>query len=286
MILNKPANVVYAMQALESYRLTDLRSYNNAYKIGINSVGSRFEEYIKDLLTGQFYQNDPQRDAALSNNYAWLGNPNFPPDAIARGGDAFEIKKHEGAPSIIALNSSPPRDKLYSDDSRITEDCRNSMGSGRNSVDLFYIVGSVKGGIVNNIYFVQGTCYAARRDIYNNIEKRVSNAIRQSIQNQGISLSKTKEIARVNNADPLGRASLRIRGMWQIKHPAVAFSQIAPPEPEKDFFAYAIMEKEKYETIGIVPNDSNYRIQVKDKKCQDPNNGAEFKEAVVMEVSW
>jgi hypothetical protein len=86
-----PANVLKAMAALSKHKLIDMEQYSKSYKIGINSAGAAFEEYVKDLLTGQFYASPGERMRAFSNEYSWLGNQNFPPDAIAAGGDAFEI---------------------------------------------------------------------------------------------------------------------------------------------------------------------------------------------------
>ena len=112
------ASVANAMGALATHRLNDLGQYSMEYKIGINSAGSAFEEYVEDLLTGRFYASPKEREAAFSMEFLCLGNQNFPPDAIAAGGDAFEIKKHERAASAIALNSSRPRDVLFPDDPR------------------------------------------------------------------------------------------------------------------------------------------------------------------------
>ena len=104
-----PANVVQAMSALAEYRANRIDQYTEGYKIGINSSGSMFEEYVKDLLTGRFYSSPQERAEAQEKEFSWLGSQNFPPDAIARGGDAFEIKKHEKPAGTIALNSSPPK---------------------------------------------------------------------------------------------------------------------------------------------------------------------------------
>ena len=273
-----PANVITALQAISRYHFQDLSQFSDSYKIGINSVGSRFEEYIKDLLTGKVYSSSLDRKKAYNEEYAWLGNPNFPPDAIAKSGDAFEIKKHERSASVIPLNSSPPRDMLYSDDSKITNGCKASLGYKWDMLDLFYIVGTVYGTKVKSIYFVQGRCYAASRHIYAKIAEKVS----ESMNNSGLEYSKTSELGRVNRADPLGRASLRIRGMWQMVDPSRAFYDVAPLNPEKDFIAYAIMEEKKYNSFGIVPDG----VFVRNAEIQDPNNPAKAMQAKVLEVSW
>lgn len=274
------ANVAKAMGALAMHRLQDLGEYSRSYKIGINSVGSAFEEYVKDLLTGGFYEGQEARAAAFRNEFSWLGNQNFPPDAIARGGDAFEIKKHEKAGGTIALNSSHPRDMLYADDPMITSECRASMGSS--PLDLFYIVGSAPGGVARSIYFVQGRCYAASPGVYQSISGRLSDAVRGAIEGSGLEYSSTKELGRVNRADPLGRASLRVRGMWQIMDPSRAFQAVAPPLEGREFYAYAIMERGKAISFGRLPEGVSARAA----RLPDPNNPARPIDAAIMEVSW
>ena len=274
------ANVAKAMGALARHRLHDLGEYSRSYKIGINSVGAAFEEYVKDLLTGGFYPSPEQRGVAFSREFSWLGNQNFPPDAIARGGDAFEIKKHEKAGGTIALNSSHPRDMLHPDDPMITSECRASMGPS--PLDLFYIVGAVPNGIARGIYFVQGSCYAASPGVYQSISGRLSDAVRGAIEGSGLECSSTKELGRVNRADPLGRASLRVRGMWQIMDPSRAFQPVAPPLDGREFYAYAIMERAKAISMGPVPEG----VSARDVRLPDPNNPARQIDAAIMEVSW
>ena len=277
-----PANVAKAMEALERHRIVRLEEYSEAYKIRINSVGQLFEEYVKDLLAGFTYDTREMRLDNLSREFSYLGNQNFPPDAIAKGGDAFEIKKHEKESGTIALNSSQPRDMLYSGDSRITAECRTAVGHAWDSLDLFYVVGTVPRKTVRGIYFVQGKCYAARPEIYEAIGNSVSASVRKAIEDSGFENSSTTELGRINRADPLGRASLRIRGMWQIAGPSKAFADIAPVKPEKEFYAYTIMEKGKYDSMKADAPD----VKARDAKVPDPNNPARLIDAVVMEVSW
>ncbi len=275
-----PANVVKAMEALSKHRLIDMGQYSESYKIGINSVGAAFEEYVKDLLTGRFYPDPHERTQAFSNEYSWLGNQNFPPDAIATGGDAFEIKKHEKPTTAIALNSSHPRDVLSRNDPMLTSECRGKIGNV--PLDLFYIVGTVPNGVARSIYFVQGKCYAASSSIYQSISSRLSDAVRKAMRESGLQYSETRELGRINRADPLGRASLRVRGMWQIMDPSRAFADIAPPLDGKEFFAYAIMEEGKYNSLA----SGTTAMDIKKKKLPSPNNPARLIDAVVMEVSW
>jgi len=273
------ANVINAMEALASVKNFSLSQYSNLYKIGINSAGSRFENFIKDALVGKFFSDEP-REKVYQENYSWLGNQNNPPDAIAKNGDAFEIKKQENPSRFIALNSSPPNDMLYNDDPRLTKDAKGCDGGNWKEKDLFYIVGWVYKNTVKSIYFVQGKTYAASRDCYDRISKNLSRAVKDAIKQLGYESSKTNELGRINNVDPLGRASLRVRGMWQIQSPHVAFSKLAPLKKWAKFQAYAIMTKDKYASMDPVSNN----IKKNDAIILDPNNPANKIEAVILEV--
>lgn len=71
--------------------------------------------------------------------FSYLGNQNNPPDVILKGGDAIEIKKIQSKSSAIALNSSYPKNKLYSNDPRITKACKNS--EVWKVKDMIYVIG-------------------------------------------------------------------------------------------------------------------------------------------------
>jgi len=274
------ANVIKAMEAFATINNFSIKDYSDLYKIGINSAGSRFEYFIKDALVGTFFSNNAERENEYQKNYSWLGNQNHPPDAIAMGGDAFEIKKQENPSGTIALNSSPPNDMLYKSDTRLTKECKEIEGGKWDKRDLFYVVGWVKNGAIKSIYFVQGKCYAASKEIYEKIDHELSAVVKAAIRNSGLAYSSTNELGRVNKADPLGRASLRVRGMWQIQSPHVCFNMIAPLKKSYEFQAYAIMEKGKYMSL----NGPSSNVAKKDVRIPDPNNPANYIDAVVMEV--
>lgn len=273
------ANVLTAMEFFNSRKNNSLPKGGD-YKISINSAGSAFEVFVKDALSGSFYNDPQEREMAYSRDFSWLGNQNHPPDAIARGGDAYEIKKHEGSGGMVALNSSPPKDMLYPSDPRITEGCRKAMGS--TPLDLFYVVGKVSGGSVRSVFFVQGKLYAASPDVYSKIYDPLAMSVGNAIRAAGLESGATKELGRVARADPLGRASLRVRGMWQIISPAAAFSNIAPSGGSKEFQAYALLLHGKIGGLGEIPNGVNSR----EVGVPDPNNPAIMLKADLLEVSW
>lgn len=285
-----PADTLEAMNAIAMNRASSLGLYRNAYSNRMNSAGEAFEYYAKDAISGDFYKSNDSREKAYRTAYSWLGNQNNPPDAIAAGGDAFEVKKLQSPRNTIALNSSPPKDMLYSDDIRIASGCRNSDGGSWQKKDLFYIVGWINGTEIRSIYFVQGTCYAASRDVYSRISSRLSSSVKGAIEASGLESGKTDELGRINRVDPLGITSLRVRGMWQIDNPSRVFQDIAPLDQSRLFQAYAIMEWGKYQqmlaarNMDTLPEDSP--IKARKEKIKDPNNPANAIDAAVLEVWW
>lgn len=282
-----PADVLEAMQAIAREGNCSLRGEVEAYKIRINSEGALFEYYIKDALTGGFYGDEDSRIYAYRQNFAWLGNQNNPPDAIARHGDAFEIKKLLSPKNSIALNSSPPKDMLHSNDARIVAACRNSDGGEWAKKDIFYAIGWIESQRVRSIYFVQGSCYAASREVYEGISTKLSENIGEAISSSGLDAGKTDELGRINRVDPLGITSLRVRGMWQIENPSKVFQKVARIDPTKKFQAFSIMKWEKYlQMLDVQRNMPKTPINLSRAKVPDPNNPAEELEIAVLEVSW
>jgi hypothetical protein len=294
------ANVLNAIIALSNHRNNNLGDYANNYAIRINAVGEKLEYYVKDLLTGEFYETENERDLAYSRHYSYLGNQNNAVDAIASFGDAFEIKKVESRAGLvaagkIALNNSPPKDVLHSDDPRLRSDVKGIDGGSWKQKDIFYAVGSTIGQKVKSLYFVQGTCYAARSEVYQSIFENVRHRVQETVKLSGLEFMETKELGRIHRVDPLGITDFRLRGMWEIRNPADVFSSIAQVDPKSEFTCYTIMEKEKfseqilkggfsYEDFG--KNSRWNNVSLRNAQIKDPNNPAKLKDAVSIKVSW
>lgn len=139
----------------------------------INNIGEALEAYIQDAFANTIYEADVEkRNQRISDVFSYLGNQNNPPDIILSGGDAIEVKKIQSKGSAIALNSSYPKSKLHSDDSKITDACREC--EVWDTKDIIYAIG------VKEI--------------------------------EDIEFAETKELGRINRVDPLGITNLRIRG--------------------------------------------------------------------------
>ena len=274
-------NILRAILNITSYKNNNLKSYASTYLNRINAVGEQLEFYIKDAIASSFKLSQNKKEEEYSKVFSWLGNQNHPPDIIIKNGDAFEIKKIESLKSALALNSSPPKNKLLADDIRITADCKKCDGGNWKEKELFYVIGNAKGGIVNYLFFVHGTCYAAEHKVYEKVHEPIKKEVDSVLDSLGLEKGETVELGKVKRVDPLGITELRIRGMWSIENPINVFKYLCKLEENK-FHLFAILRKEKYLAYpkeDIKEMESNKEISVKDVKIKDPNNPAKLVEA-------
>ena len=169
--------------------------------------------------------NGSNKDGLIHSRgaFSYLGNQNNGPDVIITNGDAFEIKKIQNLKASLALNNSFPKDRLYRDDHRITEECRNIDGGNWTSKEIFYVIGATEKSKIKHLFFVHGRCYAAERAVYETKSDRLKQGIDIFFNNEGWDTTKTTELGRINKMDPLGITNFRIRGMWEIENPYVCF---------------------------------------------------------------
>jgi hypothetical protein len=273
-------NLLSSIVNIINYGNLDLSLYATKSEIRINAAGERLEFYIKDSLANSFHiSGEHEKKKAHQKICSWLGNQNNPPDIIIRGGDAFEIKKSIGKRGGIQLNSTHPKNMLHVDDPKIISHVKNCE-PGWKEKDIFYVMGQVQNQQLNHLFYIHGKCYAADRKIYQKIVKIVSEAT----QNANLEFQRTNELGRVNRVDPLGITTLRIRGMWIIKHPNRVFSYIYSP-PKHGFGLVVLMLKEKYESY---PEENRMRIinhnliSVKEVQIDSPNNKANRLDAVLI----
>ena len=253
----------------------------------MNSMGEALEFYVKDIFSGLLSENDlTKKEQAYSQFFSYLGNQNNPPDIIIKNGDAIEVKKHLGIrPNGLALNSSYPKDFLYSDSPMITTACKECEEWSKK--DLLYVVGSILDNKIKSLWFVYGNCYAASREVY----EKIKNAITEGVNSlPDIESGETNELGRVNKVDPLGITDLRIRGMWAIKHPIKVFDYIPEISFDADFKVNAILLTSKYDSF---PKEDRTEIEalvsdnfiIKDIQIKSPNNPAKFLDAKLIRFS-
>ena len=247
-----------------------------------NSMGDSLEEYVKDVFAGTLDEKDDNiRNEKFSEVFSYLGNQNNPPDIILRNGDAIEVKKIESKNSGLALNSSYPKSKIFSNSSMITTACREC--EDWDIKDIIYAIGVVKHNKLKSLCFVYGLDYAASPDIYERIKTAISNGI---LTIPDIEFAETRELGRVNKVDPLGITYLRIRGMWHIENPMKTFDYIYNEKVNDGFNFMALINTEKY--LGFSENERKEfedkialikELEIRDVKIKTPDNPSILKDA-------
>ena len=273
-------NIINAIINIVKNPILELKKYSISHN-RVNNMGDALEEYIKDIFSGTLFENDKnKRIEIISKVFSYLGNTNNPPDSILRGGDAIEVKKIENKSSSLALNSSYPKAKLYSNSSMITDACRNC--EKWEEKDIIYAIGTCsKENKLTSLIFIYGEDYAAENKIYENVKTKIKLGI-ETIG--GLDFSETNEIGRVNRVDPLGITYFRIRGMWGIENPIKVFDYIYKSDNTKQFNFMALINEDKYNSFlnkGEL-EDLEKKIkdlEIKNVKIKNPNNPAQLRSA-------
>lgn len=240
-----------------------------------NNMGEGLESLIKDAFAGTTNEaNEQNRLEIFSTLYSYSGNKNNPPDLILRNSDAIEIKKLESHNTAIALNSSYPKAKLFSDSTMITTACRSCETWTQK--DMLYAIGNVPKNTnqLKSLWLVYGDCFCADKEIYERIKDTISNGI-SSIPD--VEFTETNELGKVKKVDPLGITDLRIRGMWHIENPTKIFSYLYRYDNTKSFQLICLMKREKYESLPLedrelIENFDNKNVGVVDVRIKNPNN--------------
>ena len=268
-------NILQAINTVVTNQVPDIVSFYRS-KNKINAAGDALELFVKDIFANKLTVTDEERKAdTYERVFSYFGNTNNPPDFMMIKGDAVEVKKLESETAQIALNSSYPSAKLFADSLMITKSCRECENWLEK--DLIYAIGCVKKQKLSLLWLIYGDCYAASREIYEKMKIIITNGIREIA---GVEFSPTKELGRVNQVDPLGITSLRVRGMWQLEHPQKVYADYLNLDEEqlpKQFKLFAIMRKSKYLSFPVSDREkietSVYSgFQFRDIKIKSPDN--------------
>lgn len=272
-------NIIDAIINIVKNPILELKEYSISHNRA-NSMGEALEEYIKDVFSGTLFEKDEnKRMEIISEVFSYLGNTNNPPDSILRGGDAIEVKKIENKSSSLALNSSYPKAKLYSNSSMITDACRSC--EKWEEKDIIYTIGTCEKNKLTSLIFVYGEDYAAENKIYENVKNKIKLGI-ETIND--LEFSETNEIGRVNRVDPLGITYFRIRGMWGIENPVKVFDYIYKRDDSKQFNFMALINEDKYLSFSNTKEledleKENKNLEIKDVRIKNPINPAQLKKA-------
>ncbi|MER2008542.1 MAG: NgoPII family restriction endonuclease, partial [Psychrobacillus sp.] len=257
----------------------------------INGVGDLLEFYVKDAFCGEssFLEKTNEKLSKYQQVFSYLGNSNNPPDFIIRRGAAVEVKKIEKvAGGSIALNSSFPKNYLYSSDSKIKQsccECENEYG-GWEKKDIIYAIGNVTDVKLHSLWLVYGDCYCADKESYERITETMKNGVNEI---PGVQFSETKELGRINRVDPLGITYLRIRGMWGIEHPGNVFSNYLNTDSNNTKI-YVLMRKSTYITLDKKPDLTQFINQniltINEIQIPNPDNPAQNIDAILYRASF
>lgn len=273
------ANIIDAIIQIVTKPKYELKLYSDSHNRA-NNMGEGLEEYIKDIFADTVDEADENiRNVKISEVFSYTGNQNNPPDAMLRKGDAIEVKKIESHTSLIALNSSYPKAKLFSDSLMISKACR--ICEDWTVKDMIYAVGVVDEKNIRSLAFIYGEDYCADKSVYERISKVIKNGV-ESIP--GVEFADTKELGRVNRVDPLGITYLRVRGMWGISNPFDVFRYVYKRDASKEFNFMALINNEKYYSFDNYAKLETIKEKVPDMKIEDvriknPNNPAQLKDA-------
>lgn len=279
-------NIINAIINLVNNPVTQLVNYYEA-RNRANNMGDALEEYVKDLFANSFVLNEVDRNRRLGEVFSYLGNNNNPPDAMLKNGDAIEVKKIESPNSALALNSSYPKHKLYSNSSMISNACREA--ECWTEKDMIYAVGVVEKNknILRSLCFVYGTDYCASDEVYSRIKTMIKNGVEVI---PGVQFAETKELGHINKVDPLGITYMRVRGMWGIENPFKVFNYIYERDNSKGFNFMCIINYEKWNSLDNAHElvDLSLKIEnleIKDVEIKNPDNPAKFVNAKLIKFS-
>lgn len=206
---------LFALLQLHKLKVRNISEfYQDKISLGnrMNSQGEILELFVRDLFSGSYLIKDwKEKKESWNNCFFSLGSNSLPPDFITRDGIAVEVKKSQKV-STIHFNSSYPK-KYYPDKEK------------KINLDTAYIAGTLsKKNELEMLWFVCGDCLFAHNDIYSSKRKKLKEYIGSSEDSN--KQKTTKELGRYNKIDPLEITDLRIRGMYQVKHPIKVFDYL------------------------------------------------------------
>ncbi len=250
----------------------------------VQAQGRKLELYVENAFANSFGLTGNTKKKKRSDTFSYVGAKSKLPDLMIRNGDIIEVKKIESLNSDLQLNSSHPKNKVYVTDTRVHKDCKKA--EEWQVKDMLYCIGTVPATKpLRAMWMVYGDCFVANKDVYEGISSNVSEAIAST----GLDSEETTEIARFNEVDPLRVTSLRVRGMWIIKHPNVVFAEDAEITGATGFDIRALMRATKYESLPLedrhkiensIKADGN--LSKKELEIENPDNPAELIKAILI----
>lgn len=272
-------NLLKAVKLIVNNPIISVKEYYSG-RNRVNSVGDALENYVQDIFADSFNLKEEDRMKRHNEVFSLIGNQNNPPDLILRNGDAIETKKVQSPRSALALNSSYPKDKIYSTSSMLTDACKTC--EDWDVKDMIYVIGHTDDSNLKYLWLVYGDCFAAEKEVYERIKNTISSGITEI---PDVEFTVTNELGKVKKVDPLGVTDLRIRGMWHIENPHKIFSYLDAIDDESTFQVFCLMKIEKFNSFP--ETDKNYLMNLKTKgysidakKIKNPNNPAQLLDCI------
>ena len=274
------ANVLTAITVIiQNLNSTQSLSSQTNTNNSANQAGQALEDYVKNAFADCISDDRQTQIRKLNATFSYLGNSHNPPDAVLRGSDAIEIKKLEKADTPqLQLNSSYPKDKLHSNNPKISSTCRTCESAPWEVKDMLYVIGHVNNRQLKLLFFVYGDLYCDDKGVYEGIESTIKDGLRSI---DGVGFSDTKELGKVKEVDHLGITDLRIRGMWLIKSPLQHFSHLIGEEAQ-EFKLVALIPEDKYRQVAQTDIDAfeqfceQNNVAITDVAVQNPKNPADI----------
>ena len=281
-------NILQAISNISKSKDLELANYKEikAEKNRIQKQGAGLEIFIKDSFCGIPNGSTP-KEKRIENylkQFSDTGHANNPPDAMIRGGDAIEIKKHEEFRiSSIALNSSPPRTILTDKDRNITsetEDCEQKPWKR----DYLYIIGNQTSKKLRRVTLCYGNCFVAFDNIYRDFFDKIKKSISEG-DIGGAKFRDSKEFGRISEIDPQDFTKLRIRSMFELKNPNDIFKNEIGWQGDEDLVISAIMQKKKFDSFPEKDRDSLKDFEIRNFKGKNPDSPKEEIDLVLIRYS-
>ncbi|WP_237202944.1 NgoPII family restriction endonuclease [Rothia endophytica] len=239
-----------------------------------NAAGDSLEYFVKDMFSpgnrAAQHGNEQAKEQAYSEYLSWTGNSSNFPDFIVKGGVGVEPKKIQSASfSNLSLNSSYPKGYITPQTQNMPAASSIREPEPWTRKEVVYAVGNLpKGQEVANklkyLWLVYGNTFIADDVIY----QSAIQDIREALSNlRGNMMADSKELGRVYGIDPLENTNLRVRGMYELKHPAIAFKDVLDDLdlsfPENSTEIYTVILKSNYEELGEVVdlNDNAHSLE-------------------------
>jgi hypothetical protein len=269
------SNLLQAMKLIVENPIIKVTDYYTG-RNRINSVGEALENYVQDIFANSFELSETDRLKKFSEVFSYIGNQNNPPDIILRDGDAIETKKIQSSTSALALNSSYPKAKLFSDSPMLNQACRNCEDWIEK--DIVYVIGHTNNTNIKYLWLVYGDCFSADKEVYEKIQRTITSGISE-IPN--VEFTKTKELGKVKKVDPLGITDLRIRGLWHIEAPRKIFSYLNKVDSNAKFQVICLMKTDKFNSFPTADKTALQNLKkdtylFEDTQIKNPNNPAQL----------